>query len=233
MELRDDRVLHLALHHLLVVVLLREVEVEPRLERFEVVEDVGQQEVEQRPQLGQIVLERRPREQQPVAILVHRNRLQLADETAIHVLQPMALVDDHELPPELPQLRNVADDNLVRRDHHGEDAFLLLAEILPAQRLALFLGTVIDDGLDARRPMLELALPVVQRRQRPNHQERPGNILLPQMREHRDRLHRLPELSAVESTRVTNEFSAIVIAGSKPAARTPISSPRMPFKPFS
>jgi hypothetical protein len=37
-------------------------------------------------------------------------------EAAIHVLEAVTLVDDDELPTDLAQVRDIADDNLVRSD---------------------------------------------------------------------------------------------------------------------
>mmetsp|Transcript_41676 Transcript_41676/g.114833 ORF Transcript_41676/g.114833 Transcript_41676/m.114833 type:complete len:297 (+) Transcript_41676:818-1708(+) len=89
-ELGDDRVLELALHDLLLVVVLGEVEVEPRLERVEVVEDVRQQEVEQRPQLGQVVLQRRAGQEQPEG---HGDAAERFRKRRRFILEPVPLVD--------------------------------------------------------------------------------------------------------------------------------------------
>eukprot|EP00959_Pyramimonas_sp_CCMP1952_P019835 419025-Pyramimonas_sp.AAC.1 len=64
-------------------------EVEPALKLTEVGEDVREDEVQQRPQLREVVLQRRAGEQQ----LVRRgDGAQLADEHAVVVLQAVPLV---------------------------------------------------------------------------------------------------------------------------------------------
>ena len=73
--------------------------VEPLLERGDGLEDGGQQEVEQRPQLGQLVLQRRARQQESVRRVVRR--VQHERQLAVVVLHPVALVDDHVLPAAL------------------------------------------------------------------------------------------------------------------------------------
>ena len=73
--------------------------VEPLLEGGHRLEDGGQQEVEQGPQLGQLVLERRPRQQQTVGRVVRR--VEHERQLAVVVLHTVALVDDHVLPAAL------------------------------------------------------------------------------------------------------------------------------------
>ena len=72
MELCDDAILHLAVEDLLVGALLLEVEVKPRLEGVEVVEDGGEQKVEERPQLREVVLQRGAGEEEAVRQGVRR-----------------------------------------------------------------------------------------------------------------------------------------------------------------
>ena len=95
--------MHLAFEDFLVGVLLPEVEVKPRLERVEVVKDGGEQKVEERPELGQVVLQRRAREEQPIAAGGVGQVLQLAQQPAVHVLEAVTLVDDNKLPLNLPE----------------------------------------------------------------------------------------------------------------------------------
>jgi len=77
--------------------------VEPLLEGAAALEDGGQQEVEQRPQLGQLVLQRRAGEQE--AARRHVVRVQHLGQLAVVVLHAVALVHDHVLPADL---RNTA-----------------------------------------------------------------------------------------------------------------------------
>lgn len=70
--------------------------IEPLLEGGAALEDGGQQEVEQRPQLRQLVLQRSARQQQPVRRDVVR--VQHLRQLAVVVLHTVALVDYHVLP---------------------------------------------------------------------------------------------------------------------------------------
>lgn len=81
--------------------------VEPLLESAAALEDGGQQEVKQRPQLGQLVLQRRAGEQQ--AAWRHVVRVQHLRQLAVVVLHAVAFVHDHVLPTDLERrLRSVA-----------------------------------------------------------------------------------------------------------------------------
>ena len=70
--------------------------VEPLLERVARLEDGGQQKVEQSPELGQLVLQGRSRQQETVVRSVES--VQDLGEFAVVILHAMALVDDHVLP---------------------------------------------------------------------------------------------------------------------------------------
>ena len=63
-------------------------DVEPGLELLQAGEDPGEDEVEQRPELLQVVLEGRARQEQPV---VRGQLLELGKQLAVLVLQPVAL----------------------------------------------------------------------------------------------------------------------------------------------
>jgi len=73
--------------------------VEPLLECVAALEDGGQQEVEQRPELGQLVLQRRAGEQHAARGQVVR--VQDLGQLAVVVLHAVALVHDHVLPAKL------------------------------------------------------------------------------------------------------------------------------------
>ena len=68
------------------VIVLLPVEVEPRLELREAGEDVREEEVQERPELGEVVLQGRAGEQELVR---GRDALQLADQLAVEVFQPV------------------------------------------------------------------------------------------------------------------------------------------------
>ena len=76
-------------------------------------EHVRQQKVQERPKLGQVVLQRRAGEQELVR---GGNVLQLANEFAIKVFQSMAFVDDQVLEVVLGQKLSIRHDHLVRGD---------------------------------------------------------------------------------------------------------------------
>ena len=73
--------------------------VEPLLESRAALEDGRQEEVEQGPELRQLVLQRGAREQHAAWSQVVR--VQHLGELTVVVLHPMALVHDHVLPTEL------------------------------------------------------------------------------------------------------------------------------------
>eukprot|EP00976_Prorocentrum_cordatum_P114019 1195790-Prorocentrum_minimum.AAC.6 len=82
-----------------------------------VVEHLRQQQVEQRPELLQVVLQRGAGEQQAALAL---EAIEVAAEAAFAVLHALRLVDDDVLPVHFAQLRAVAHDVLVRRHQHVE-----------------------------------------------------------------------------------------------------------------
>ena len=73
--------------------------VEPLLEGAAALEDGGQQEVEERPELGQLVLQRRARQQQ--AARRHVVRVEDLRQLAVVVLHAVAFVHNHVLPADL------------------------------------------------------------------------------------------------------------------------------------
>ena len=78
--------------------------VEPLLEGVASSEDRRQQEVEEGPELRQLVLKRRAGQQEPVVGRVVR--VQDLSQLAVVVLHSVALVDDHVLPTNLETKRN-------------------------------------------------------------------------------------------------------------------------------
>lgn len=73
--------------------------VKPLLKGAAALEDGGQQEVEERPELGQLVLQRRARQQQ--AARRHVVRVEDLRQLAVVVLHAVAFVHDHVLPADL------------------------------------------------------------------------------------------------------------------------------------
>ena len=92
------------------------VNVEPRLETGEIVKNVRQQKVQKRPQLGQIVLQRRPSQQQSIQ---RTNAHQLAHQPAIDVFDAVPFVN-HQVFPGVPTEKGgVLDDRLVIGHYDG------------------------------------------------------------------------------------------------------------------
>lgn len=115
---------------------------------------VRHQEVQQRPQFVEIVLQRRSRDQQSVFGGELTNR---RAECARLVLDAMSLVDNHVLPIDRRQRRSLAENDLVARDAHVKAS-------LPDLVVQHF-GTVRAISLenhDAQRrtPLAELSKPV-------------------------------------------------------------------------
>mmetsp|Transcript_55100 Transcript_55100/g.134885 ORF Transcript_55100/g.134885 Transcript_55100/m.134885 type:complete len:234 (+) Transcript_55100:3425-4126(+) len=128
--------------------------IEPLLEVGVVPEDVRQQEVEQGPQLVEIVLERRSRDEEPVA---RRNTLrQDLRELGLCVLHAVALIDDDVLPVDAGKEPLVAHHVLVRREQHVERPLLRVQLHL----LALTLVALVYDLVHVGCPAVELDLPV-------------------------------------------------------------------------
>ena len=88
---------------------------EPLLEHLGAIKHRRQQEVEQRPQLAEIVLQRRAREQKPA---VASEPVEVPRQLPFPVLEPLRLVDYDVLPVNLAQLGAVPHDELVRGDQH-------------------------------------------------------------------------------------------------------------------
>lgn len=88
----------------------------PLLEVVRAVKDLGQEEVEQRPQLVEVVLQGGAGQEQPMleVILPHHN----FGEPALLVFHTMPLVHDNILPMVLPQDVTVAHDEIVGGETH-------------------------------------------------------------------------------------------------------------------
>lgn len=172
---------------------MHERRVEPLLESVARLEDAGQQEVEQRPQFGQLVLQRRAGKQEPVRRDVRA--VEHLSEFAVVVLHAVALVDHHVLPADLPERRLVLYDEVVRRKQHVEAARL---ERRRLQRAARVRAASVHHLNDGGRPPVELEHPVREGRQRHDDQERTVHaLLLHQVGDQSDSLNRLAETHLV------------------------------------
>ena len=145
--------------------------VEPLVEGVHGGEDLRQQEVEQRPQLRQVVLQGRAREQHPM--FGHVRGAQRLRELALRVLHAVALVHDDVLPDVLLQLRAVLHDVLVRRQQHVEIAVLHFVVV----DLLAHVGRALVHHLEhVRYPLRELVYPVGERGER--HDDEEGALVL-------------------------------------------------------
>ena len=126
----------------------------PRGKLALVVEDVRQEQVEQRPQFAQLVLERGAGQQQPARAL---EVVQVAREFRLTVLHALRFVDDEVLPRHLGQLGPVAHDELVRRH---ENVKLLPRDVARKERRPLLAPPHVVDDPGRRKPGVELGAPV-------------------------------------------------------------------------
>mmetsp|Transcript_10985 Transcript_10985/g.36071 ORF Transcript_10985/g.36071 Transcript_10985/m.36071 type:complete len:799 (-) Transcript_10985:551-2947(-) len=164
--------------------------VEPLRKSARAGEDVGKEKVQQRPQLFEVVLDRRSRQQESVAALVVV--LQDFRQFALVVLQAVSLVDDDVAPRNLVQEALVTDDEVVVGDDDVERA---VGHALVAQVLALVGLTLVNNHIHAIiEPDGKLALPVGQHRLWRDDEVRPFiAFLLVQVSHERDGLNRLAE----------------------------------------
>ena len=167
--------------------------VEPIGERRRRLEDRRQDKIEQRPQFGQIVLERRAGEQQPVwrvAVV----RVENLSEFTVVILHAVAFVDDHVLQRDLREDRSIAHDVLVGGEQNVEPVVANgLSEHLANVRQAFVLN---DD--DVRRPALKFRRPIGERREWHDDQRRARVLLqVDQMHDQGDGLNRLAEAHLV------------------------------------
>ena len=124
--------------------------------RLDRVEDAWEHEVELRPELGQVVLQRRARDEQPTTRDERPNDF---GEDGVDVLDAVRLVDDDVLERELLECALLDETDLVG----GDADFKVLGDEAARHNLrTLLLRPSEDDGLEIGRPLLELALPVAQ-----------------------------------------------------------------------
>ena len=113
-------------------------------------EDPRHQEVHQRPQLHQVVLQRRARQQQSTLRLEVQQEL---PTLTLEVLDVLRLVEDEVVPLLPPEAGVVLDDELVASDADVEGVRLRPADPL---QLPLLLRAVVREDLEGRAPLLQL-----------------------------------------------------------------------------
>ena len=187
----DEEALLLRERH--VVLLALEGRGEPLVEGPGALEDGGQDEVEERPKLVQVVLDGRPGEEHAVLEVV----LPAEDlgELRLRVLQAVPLVDDDVLPADALQHRPVADDEVVVREDRVVRPILheVVADV-PALVAVAVVQNRLAPRLLLRQPPRKLVPPVGEHRLRRDDEERALVVLaLHEIREERDGLDRLPE----------------------------------------
>mmetsp|Transcript_22241 Transcript_22241/g.51171 ORF Transcript_22241/g.51171 Transcript_22241/m.51171 type:complete len:256 (+) Transcript_22241:307-1074(+) len=160
-------------------------------------EYVRHQEMQQRPQLHQIVLERRAREKQPPLRVEIEQRL---PTLRAEVLDVVRLVKHEVLPLLAPKSSLVLDDEFVRGDADMEGVRLRPSLSL---ELAILLGSQVGEYLERRRELLDLHLPIDHHRRRHDNQMRAPNAALAcEPREHGDGHERLSEAHLVSEDAV-------------------------------
>ena len=132
------------------------------IERVLAAQEPRHQEVEQAPQLEDVVLDRRAGEDEPV---VRLDALHRARELRARVLDDVALVEHAVVPPDTLERRDVVPHDLVARDH---DVVRVEArgEALPLAR-----GADVHHGPQVRGVLEDLVVPVACERRR-THDER-------------------------------------------------------------
>jgi hypothetical protein len=178
---------HLALR-LVVITRARVVLMKEALEIRVVHKDLGANEVEEREELLQAVLQRRARDEQAPAA---RERAHDLREDAVRVLDAVRLVNDDVLERELLERALLDQAELVR----GHDDLERLREQPLRDDLRTFLLRALqDDDVDVRCPVLELALPVLQCALGDDDDVRAGDAsVVLEVGEEGDRLERLAE----------------------------------------
>ena len=184
----------------------------------ELLEGVGLEEVEHRPEFSHVILERRARERELHGAVELTQREQCL---RIAVLETVRLVDDHVLPAHRLEHLEVRREHLIGRDTHVELGQLLrrrttaaapaAAAAAPAafdargreaplvlhQDGARVLVAVEDDGVE-RGPLGKFACPMRQRGKRHDHEYGPlGIVQHAHALQHAHGLCRLPEAHLV------------------------------------
>ena len=150
------------------------------------------EQIHDRPQLAEVVLDRRARHRDAAA---RAQQPQRARATRLRVLHVLRLVEEQAVPVDELQRLDVARRDVVRRDHDvGRPCAL-------DERLAREpIGAVVEVHVQRRREALDLVHPLARDAHRADDErraERTGAVLLALGDDHRDRLHRLPETHVV------------------------------------
>ena len=121
--------------------------------------------------------------------------MELVRDLRVRVLDAVGLVDDDVLEAQLLEGALLNQAQLVSRDAHVE---VLRKQAVRDQLCALVLGTRQRENIKARRPLLELARPILQSRLRNDHQVRAMYVTdVFKVGEERDGLERLSEAHLV------------------------------------
>mmetsp|Transcript_23346 Transcript_23346/g.61884 ORF Transcript_23346/g.61884 Transcript_23346/m.61884 type:complete len:430 (-) Transcript_23346:737-2026(-) len=160
-------------------------------------EGLGVHKIQQRPHFKRVVLDRRSRQKHAMG---GGEALELVNQPRALVLEPVSLVNHDVRPLDTAQLRRILEHDFIRRHERVplvRRALLVgLAIVRPlviGNDLAALTVSVVDDAVHVS-PGLELPLPVAQRRQRRDDQERPADVLLRKQKvAKRHRLDGLPQ----------------------------------------
>ena len=157
-------------------------------------ESLGHDEVYERPELLERVLQRRAGDEQPMVGVELDERLV---EERVFVLEPVRLVDDEGGPRHAVEERLVLEQYLVGGEYDVALDLALLLRRTAGRRVPLVLldggarrrVAQVHDHVHLGRPLLELALPALDGRQRYDHQERSVQaVLVEHVRHERDGL---------------------------------------------
>ena len=134
--------------------------VEPLVELLGITKDFGKEEVEEGPQLVEVVLEGSTGDEDAMLRLHGTNDLA---EGRILVLDAMGFIDDEVLPIDLPQWTLLLQNGLVGGNEHIELVLAgigILGQLVLDDISALLLGTAHLDGTDAGAPLANLTDPI-------------------------------------------------------------------------
>lgn len=128
---------------------------EPLVEGRLGTEEAGHQEVEQAPQLEDVVLDRSPREDETMYGLDTLDGLR---QLGLRVLDDVTFIEDAVVPVDVLQARNVVPDDLIRSDHNVV-GLELGQELVPFTRVP-----GVEDWLQVLRVLQDLIVPMTRER---------------------------------------------------------------------
>ena len=164
----------------------------------------------QRPELHQVVLERRAGDEQPTLRVEVEHRL---PALTLEVFDVMGLVENEVAPLLPPEDVLILHHQLIARDADVEGVLLRPPETL---LLPLLLAPIVRHNLECRRPFFELNLPVEHHRCRHYDQVRPPDPSLDgEICQHRDRHERLTQPHLV----CENTVESLVVQRDHPLQR--------------